>query len=122
MDALDFEKGGGLLPAVVQDARSGAVLMLGYMNREALEKTLQSGRVTFFSRSKNRLWTKGESSGNFLHLVECRADCDGDTLLVQAVPEGPVCHRGTDTCFGDLPPGYRMLRRLEALIAERKAR
>lgn len=96
---LDFEKGNGLIPAVVQDATTRKVLMLGYMNQEALDATREKGKVTFFSRSKNRLWTKGETSGNFLQLVEIREDCDKDTLLVLAHPIGPVCHTGADTCF-----------------------
>jgi len=96
---LDFDKNGGLLPAIVQDATSGAVLMLGYMDREALEKTLACQRVTFFSRSRQRLWTKGETSGAFLDLVSVTPDCDRDALLVMARPQGAVCHRGTSTCF-----------------------
>jgi phosphoribosyl-ATP pyrophosphohydrolase/phosphoribosyl-AMP cyclohydrolase len=99
--SLDFGKGDGLLPAVVQDAESGAVLMLGYMNRDALRATFERQRVVFFSRSKNRLWEKGETSGHTLDLVEIRTDCDRDTLLVSARPRGPVCHTGTATCFGD---------------------
>lgn len=98
---LDFEKGDGLLPAIVQHAQTGAVLMLGYMNREALRTTLERRRVTFFSRSKNRLWEKGETSGHFLDLVDVRTDCDRDALLVTVRPHGPVCHLGTATCFGD---------------------
>jgi len=114
---LDWDKGEGLLPAVVQHARSGAVLMLGYMNRAALEETRRSGRVTFWSRSRQRLWTKGESSGHVLRLVGVRADCDRDTLLVQAEPEGPTCHLGTATCFGadsGLPLAF--LAELDALV------
>lgn len=98
---LDWDKGNGLLPAIVQDADDGRVLMLGYMNAEALEATRSSARVTFYSRSKQRLWTKGETSGNHLELVDILADCDRDTLLVLARPLGPACHTGTDTCFGD---------------------
>jgi phosphoribosyl-AMP cyclohydrolase / phosphoribosyl-ATP pyrophosphohydrolase len=101
IQALDFDKGDGLLPAIVQHAESGAVLMLGYMNREALRATLERRRVVFFSRSRNQLWEKGESSGHFLDLVDVRTDCDRDTLLVTARPHGPVCHLGTPTCFGD---------------------
>jgi phosphoribosyl-ATP pyrophosphohydrolase/phosphoribosyl-AMP cyclohydrolase len=101
---LDWAKGAGLLPAIVQDASSGAVLMLGYMNREALEATCASGRVTFWSRSKRRLWTKGETSGHFLEARSITADCDGDTLLILARPQGPACHKGTPTCFGESPP------------------
>ncbi len=104
IQALDFDKGDGLLPAVVQNAATGAVLMLGYMNRDALRTTLERCRVVFFSRSKNRLWEKGETSGNYLDLVEVRTDCDRDTLLVTANPRGPVCHVGTATCFGDEKP------------------
>lgn len=97
----DFDKAGGLVPAVVQDAGTRNVLMVGYMNREAYGKTLETGKVTFFSRSKGRLWTKGETSGNFLHVVSVKWDCDRDTLLIQAHPEGPVCHTGADTCWGE---------------------
>lgn len=126
LDNLDWDKGAGLLPAIVQDADSGAVLMLGYMNREALAATQASGRVTLWSRSKNRLWTKGETSGNFLKLTGIAADCDGDTLLVMAVPEGPACHTGTPTCFGESPPRaaaeqLAFLGKLEDVIAERIA-
>ena len=98
---IDFEKSGGLVPAIIQDSATRQVLMLGYMNREAYEKTLQERRVTFWSRSRNCLWTKGETSGHFLELVDIKADCDNDTLLVRAVPHGPVCHTGTDTCWGE---------------------
>ena len=94
----DFEKLNGLVPAIIQDAETRNVLMLGYMNSEALQKTLTDKRVTFFSRSKNRLWTKGEESGNFLNVVAISLDCDNDTLLVKVNPEGPVCHTGTGTC------------------------
>lgn len=98
---LDFEKMNGLIPAIIQDNYTQKVLMLGFMNKEAYEKTMETGKVTFFSRTKNRLWTKGEESGNFLHLVSVKADCDNDTLLIMVHPEGPVCHKGTDTCWGD---------------------
>ena len=98
---LDFAQGGGLVPAVVQDAVTRKVLMLGYMNEEAYRLTLDRGLVTFFSRSRGRIWTKGETSGNYLQLREILADCDGDTLLVKAIPSGPVCHTGSDTCFGE---------------------
>ncbi|MBI2380867.1 MAG: bifunctional phosphoribosyl-AMP cyclohydrolase/phosphoribosyl-ATP diphosphatase HisIE [Gammaproteobacteria bacterium] len=119
---MDWAKGGGLLPAVVQDAGSGKVLMLGYMDEEALARSLETGRVTFFSRSKNRLWTKGEASGNYLALESVHADCDADTLLVLARPAGPTCHRGTETCFApEAAPGLSFLAELEALIAERLA-
>ncbi|MBY6204663.1 bifunctional phosphoribosyl-AMP cyclohydrolase/phosphoribosyl-ATP diphosphatase HisIE [Halomonas denitrificans] len=116
----DWDKGDGLLPAIVQDADSGRVLMLGYMNDEALAASRDSGRVTFFSRSKQRLWTKGETSGNALDLVDVRLDCDRDTLLVRARPHGPTCHTGTATCFGDecLPP-LAFLGELERVIASR---
>ena len=98
---IDFEKCGGLVPAIVQDADTKNVLMLGFMNQEALQKTLDTKKVTFWSRSRNCLWTKGETSGNFLHLVDIKVDCDNDTLLVKAHPDGPVCHTGTDTCWGE---------------------
>lgn len=101
IDKLDFEKGVGLLPVIIQDAGTLIVLMLGYMNVDALSKTLDMGKVTFFSRSKHRLWTKGETSGHFLDVVSIKADCDRDTLLIQAIPHGPVCHTGSDTCFGN---------------------
>ena len=102
LDTLDFAKGHGLLPAIVQHAQSDALLMLGYMNREALVTTLARRRVVFFSRSKGRLWEKGETSGNSLALEEIRADCDRDTLLVRAWPSGPVCHTGSGSCFGEV--------------------
>ncbi|MEE4637309.1 MAG: bifunctional phosphoribosyl-AMP cyclohydrolase/phosphoribosyl-ATP diphosphatase HisIE [Wenzhouxiangella sp.] len=118
---LDWEKVGGLLPAIIQDARDGRVLMLGYMNSAALEKTLSARQVTFFSRSKQRLWTKGETSGNVLELVEVACDCDRDTLLVQAIPHGPTCHLGTETCFGNTEwPPVGLLARLQALIESRR--
>lgn len=98
---IDFEKQGGLVPAIIQDNTTKNVLMLGYMNREAYDKTLQTGKVTFWSRSRNCLWTKGETSGNFLNLVSIKADCDKDTLLVRVNPTGPACHLGTDTCWGE---------------------
>ena len=98
---LDFEKMNGLIPAIIQDNYTQKVLMLGFMNKEAYEKTMETGKVTFFSRTKNRPWTKGEESGNFLHVVSVKADCDNDTLLIMVHPEGPVCHKGTDTCWGD---------------------
>ena len=99
---LDFEKMGGLVPAIIQDNYTKKVLMLGFMNQEALEKTIETGKVTFFSRTKNRLWTKGEESGNFLHVVSIKEDCDKDTLLIMVNPVGPVCHTGTDTCWGEV--------------------
>jgi phosphoribosyl-ATP pyrophosphohydrolase/phosphoribosyl-AMP cyclohydrolase len=123
---LDWGKGDGLLPAVVQHADTGAVLMLGYMNREALAETLSSNRVTFWSRSKKRLWTKGETSGNFLELRAVAVDCDGDTLLILAEPTGPACHTGTPTCWGESPPqaaGEKLafLATLEGVIQQRIA-
>ncbi|HEY4970577.1 MAG TPA: bifunctional phosphoribosyl-AMP cyclohydrolase/phosphoribosyl-ATP diphosphatase HisIE [Steroidobacteraceae bacterium] len=125
-ESLDWNKGDGLLPAIVQDAASGAVLMLGYMNREALAATLATGDVTFWSRSKGRLWTKGESSGHFLKLKEIAADCDGDTLLITAQALGPACHKATPTCWGESPPQtsaqqLAFLGFLEQLIAQRIA-
>ena len=98
---IDFEKMGGLVPAIIQDAKTKTVLMLGYMNKEAYEKTTHTGKVTFFSRSRQCLWTKGETSGNFLELVDIMVDCDNDTLLVKVNPTGPTCHKGTDTCWGE---------------------
>ncbi|MCB0636320.1 MAG: bifunctional phosphoribosyl-AMP cyclohydrolase/phosphoribosyl-ATP diphosphatase HisIE [Lewinella sp.] len=118
-EQLDFGKQDGLIPAVVQDAHTRAVLMLGYMNEAALAKTQAEGRVTFFSRSKQRLWTKGETSGNFLRLVDLQVDCDRDTLLVLTEPAGPVCHTGSDTCFGtDNQPDF--IHHLEAVIQGRR--
>jgi len=117
---LDWEKTDGLLPVVVQHAVSGEVLMLGYMNQEALAQTLDSKKVTFFSRTKQRLWTKGESSGNFLNVVSVTPDCDNDTLLVLANPVGPTCHLGTSSCFGDASHQWLFLYQLEQLLAERK--
>ena len=118
---IDFAKDpSGLVPAVVQDEHTLQVLMLGYMNEEALEKTLSTGLVTFFSRSRKTLWTKGETSGNYLHLVSVNADCDSDTLLVRAVPDGPVCHTGTKTCWGDsVPESTGFIRALVAVIKGR---
>ncbi len=98
---IDFEKQGGLVPAIIQDSTTRNVLMLGYMNQESYNKTLETGRVTFFSRSRQRLWTKGEESGNYLELVSIAEDCDNDTLLVKVIPHGPTCHTGTDTCWGE---------------------
>jgi phosphoribosyl-ATP pyrophosphohydrolase/phosphoribosyl-AMP cyclohydrolase len=125
IDTLDFTKGDGLLPAVVQHARTGAVLMVGYMNREAFRETLSRRHVVFFSRSKERLWEKGETSGHFLELADIRTDCDRDALLVTATPVGPVCHVGTATCFGDesLTAGERFafLAFLESVIEQRIA-
>jgi len=115
---LAWDKQDGLLPVVVQDACNLRVLMLGYMNREALAKTLDTREVTFFSRSKQRLWTKGESSGNVLQLVDLRTDCDADTLLVQAQPKGPTCHLGRTSCFPDAPASF--LGELDTLVARRE--
>ena len=98
---IDFEKMGGLVPAIIQDATTKNVLMLGLMNQEAYQKTMDTKLVTFWSRSRNCLWTKGETSGNYLHLVSIQNDCDNDTLLIKVNPDGPVCHKGTDTCWGD---------------------
>ena len=121
-NAADWQKGDGLLPAVVQNPDNGAVLMLGYMNEDALAKTLETGKVTFFSRSKQRLWTKGESSGNVLHFVDVALDCDCDTLLVTARPEGPTCHNGTITCFNDDNPApVLFLNDLADIINQRKS-
>lgn len=118
----DFAKGDGLLPAIVQHAQSGEVLMLGYMDEAALAKTRASGLVTFFSRSKQRLWTKGETSGDVLALVDIRLDCDADTFLVRATPAGPTCHNGTSSCFGDdVKPSLGFLAELDALVASRHA-
>jgi phosphoribosyl-ATP pyrophosphohydrolase/phosphoribosyl-AMP cyclohydrolase len=116
---IDFSKLNGLVPCVVQDARTLCVLMLGFMNEEAYEKTVKEKKVTFFSRSKQRLWTKGETSGNSLELVDILADCDKDTLLIKANPKGPVCHTGTDTCFNEKNDKWG-LDVLENVIKERK--
>ena len=121
MSELDFQKGGGLIPAIVQDSSNNQVLMLGYMNQEALDLTKESGKVTFFSRSKGRLWTKGETSGNYLLLDSINVDCDGDTLLVKATPQGPTCHLGQDTCFGNVQnDGIQFLMKLQNIIEQRK--
>jgi phosphoribosyl-AMP cyclohydrolase / phosphoribosyl-ATP pyrophosphohydrolase len=123
LDSLDFGNGAGLLPAIVQHADTGSVLMLGYMNREALQATLSRRRLVFFSRSKGRLWEKGETTGHYLQLSDILADCDRDTLLVTAWPHGPTCHRGCETCFGEALPlqadRLTILRQLEQTIAER---
>jgi phosphoribosyl-ATP pyrophosphohydrolase/phosphoribosyl-AMP cyclohydrolase len=116
--ALDWAKVDGLMPVIVQDAATLRVLMLGYMDREALEKTRDSGKVTFFSRTKKRLWTKGETSGNHLELVDIRVDCDADTLLVTANPHGPTCHTGSTSCFTAAPGNF--LGALDALIKQRE--
>ncbi len=119
---LDFDKSpDGLLPAVIQDAETGKVLMLGYMNRAAYDKTVAENIVTFFSRSKQRLWTKGETSTNFLHVREIRTDCDGDTLLIKVSPAGPVCHTGADTCFDEHNRGKAyFLNYLQGIIHDRR--
>ena len=120
LPSLDWQKGDGLLPAIIQDADTQQVLMLGYMNAAALEQTLATKRVTFFSRSKNRLWVKGESSGHFLDLVDVTADCDADALLVRARPNGPTCHRGTCSCFGEEgATGTGFLAQLERTVNQR---
>lgn len=110
----------GLIPAIVQDARTAKVLMMAYMNKESLEHTLQTGKVTFYSRSRKRLWTKGEESGNFLELKDIKADCDNDALLVKAVPTGPTCHTGADTCWGETNADNSFLFYLEEVLKGRK--
>ncbi|HXG83007.1 MAG TPA: bifunctional phosphoribosyl-AMP cyclohydrolase/phosphoribosyl-ATP diphosphatase HisIE [Pyrinomonadaceae bacterium] len=118
---IDFEKSSdGLIPAIVQDARTQKVLMLGYMNRESFRQTNETGKVTFFSRSRQRLWTKGEQSGNFLHVKEIFQDCDNDTLLIKAIPAGAVCHTGADTCFNETNESENFLFELEKTIKQRK--
>ncbi|SMG28569.1 phosphoribosyl-ATP pyrophosphatase /phosphoribosyl-AMP cyclohydrolase [Marivirga sericea] len=121
MQKPDFSKGqNGLLPAVIQDAVTGKVLMLGYMNEEALEKTKSSGKVTFYSRSKQRLWTKGESSSNYLYLVDISLDCDQDTFLIKVNPDGPTCHTGADTCWDEKNESIGFISELETVIEGRK--
>jgi phosphoribosyl-ATP pyrophosphohydrolase/phosphoribosyl-AMP cyclohydrolase len=118
---MDFKKLGGIIPAIVQDSSTGKVLMLGFMNPESLDKTRKEGLVTFFSRTKQRLWTKGEESGNFLHVEEILEDCDHDTLLIKARPDGPVCHTGKDTCFDETNlDELGFLSKLQDLIHTRK--
>jgi phosphoribosyl-ATP pyrophosphohydrolase/phosphoribosyl-AMP cyclohydrolase len=119
INSLDFKKLNGLIPCVVQDAQTSVVLMLGFMNEEALHKTLLEKKLTFYSRTKNRLWTKGETSGNYLTLIDIKQDCDNDTLLIKAKPKGAVCHTGDDTCFGEknISNGLSFL---ENIIQERK--
>ncbi|GAB2548406.1 bifunctional phosphoribosyl-AMP cyclohydrolase/phosphoribosyl-ATP diphosphatase HisIE [Spirosoma aerophilum] len=119
---INFDKSpDGLIPAVIQDAETGKVLMLGYMNREAYDKTVAENVVTFFSRSKQRLWTKGETSNNFLHVREILIDCDGDTLLIKSAPAGPTCHTGADTCFDEVNTGKgQFLNYLQSIIHDRK--
>jgi phosphoribosyl-ATP pyrophosphohydrolase/phosphoribosyl-AMP cyclohydrolase len=119
---LNFEKNNGLIPVVIQDGKTNHVLMLGYMNQKALEETRKTGKVTFYSRTKQRLWTKGETSGNFLELDSIQADCDADTLLVKVRPIGPTCHLGSDTCFGsdNKENGIQFLQELQTIIKNRK--
>ena len=123
MKSANFNKDpNGLLPAIVQDVQTLKVLMLGYMNEEALEKTQSSGKVTFFSRSKQRLWTKGEESGNFLNFKSVKVDCDQDALLIYAIPDGPTCHKGEDTCWEeDNDVGFSFISALEDVIRKRKS-
>jgi phosphoribosyl-ATP pyrophosphohydrolase/phosphoribosyl-AMP cyclohydrolase len=126
IDKLTFDPGTGLIPAIVQDSKSGRVLMLGYMNSESLQRTIDTGLVTFFSRSRNQLWTKGDTSGNYLKVVSISDDCDSDTLLVKAVPDGPTCHTGEVSCFDagtegkHAESGLPFLAHLEAFLQERK--
>ena len=121
LDKINWDKGDGLVPAIVQNSDNGQVLMLAYMDRAALAQTISSKKVTFFSRSKNRLWTKGETSGNWLGYISGEMDCDADTLLIQARPQGPSCHTGSATCFNDQKPSnISFLDQLVALIAERR--
>ncbi len=119
---IDFNKNSdGLVPVIIQDFVTRQVLMLGYMNKEAYEKTVETGKVTFFSRTKNRLWTKGEESGNFLNLVSIKNDCDDDSLLIKVKPEGPTCHKGTDTCWDEKnESSFGFLSELESVIAGRR--
>ncbi len=119
---INFDKNSnGLIPAIIQDSITKTVLMLGYMNQEAYNKTLETNKITFFSRSKKRLWTKGEQSGNFLNLVDIKVDCDNDTLLIKAIPLGPTCHTGTDTCWQESNnQDYGFISKLENTIQERK--
>jgi phosphoribosyl-ATP pyrophosphohydrolase/phosphoribosyl-AMP cyclohydrolase len=119
---IDFNKNSdGLVPAIIQDFVTKQVLMLGYMNKEAFDKTVKTGKVTFFSRTKKRLWTKGEESGNFLNLVSVKNDCDKDTLLIKVKPEGPTCHKGTDTCWGETnSQSFGFLSELENVIKSRR--
>ena len=127
IDELDFKKGNGLIPAIIQHFETGQVLMLGYMNQESLKQTLESGHVTFFSRSKQRLWTKGETSGNFLNFKFAQKDCDNDTLLLLVDPEGPTCHTGNDSCFHEhefhpfsKSSDYHFLKELQDLLYQKK--
>ena len=116
---IDFSKGSGLVPIIIQDDKTSAVLMLGYMNKEAYDKTMEDKIVTFWSRSKERLWQKGETSGNFLHLVSSHVDCDSDTLLLRIKPQGPTCHTGSYSCFDVQPDNLSILTELETVISQR---
>ena len=119
--SLNFDKLGGILPAIIQDAQTNEVLMLGFMNPEAYEKTVSEGKVTFYSRTKERLWTKGEESGNFMDVVEILEDCDADTLLIRVNPQGPACHTGMRTCFGEsVQDNLTFLQNLQTLLLSRK--
>ena len=120
LNQLQFDPVSGLIPAIIQDEQSGKVLMLGYMNQETLDLTISSGRVTFFSRSKQRIWVKGETSGNFLNYMSVSTHCDSDTLLIKAIPDGPTCHEGFDTCFRETNEADDFIFVLERLIAHRK--
>ena len=117
---INFNKSGGLVPAIIQDAETAVVLMLGYMNEEAFAKTKESGKVTFFSRTKNRIWTKGEESGNFLNVTDIKIDCDNDTLLIKANPVGPTCHTGADTCWNEKNISSDFISHLESTIQNRR--
>ncbi|WP_018343707.1 bifunctional phosphoribosyl-AMP cyclohydrolase/phosphoribosyl-ATP diphosphatase HisIE [Cytophaga aurantiaca] len=118
---IDFQKGNGLVPVIIQDATTRNVLMLGYMNEEAYTKTKAEGKVTFFSRTKNRLWTKGETTGNFLNVVDIKLDCDQDTLLIKVTPDGPTCHKGDDTCWAEVNNGRTFfIEKLASVIKDRK--
>jgi len=121
---IDFAKGDGLIPVIAQDVDTGKVLMLGYANQEAIEKSVELGKLTFFSRSKQRLWTKGEESGHFLTLIDLNLDCDHDTILAKVRPSGPVCHTGSDTCWGEKNEldSLQFIKKLEDIISERKRR
>lgn len=119
-DEIDFDKMNGLVPVIIQDSETSKVLMQGFQNEEAFEKTVEDGKVCFFSRTKNRLWTKGEESGNFLHVISMLKDCDSDSLLIKVIPEGPVCHTGTDTCWGEKNKDSHFIYELEKIIESRK--
>lgn len=121
MTTIDFSKSDGLVPCIVQDANTSVILMLAYMNEEAYQKSIQEKRLTFYSRSKKRLWTKGETSGNYLNLVEIKVDCDNDTLLAKVNPMGVVCHTGQDTCFNEENKKAWTIKSLEKLIQDRRA-